>query len=229
LPYLSCNNTDWSSGATCIDDDQHPHNWTTNDNGLEEIGTWEYDEVGLTLTEQDCASQHHDQSCSESSGHHEGIYVNNSYPRYSTQDYWFNHVLHWSKDVAMIGKFQTTLVTAFTIAWVIVFIYFSKFFTAFRKVVYFTPSFPYIILIACLTGSLALEGSKEGIKEFLIPDFAKLKNIKIWRDAVIQVSMGEINIGDVYTPKSSFSTLIVRNFPCRTLKISKASLVVMGS
>ena len=73
----------------------------------------------------------------------------------------------------------------------IIYVAYLRFHAAFvfilHQVVYFTPSFPYIILIACLTGSLSLEGSKEGIKKFLIPDFSKLKEIKIWRDAVTQV------------------------------------------
>ena len=63
-----------------------------------------------------------------------GIYANDDYKRYSTQDFWFNKTLNWSHSAEESGKVQIHLLYALLVAWICVFVYFSKYFKSFRKV-----------------------------------------------------------------------------------------------
>lgn len=47
------------------------------------------------------------------------------------------------------------------------------------QVVYFTATFPYVVLITLLIRGLTLEGAAYGIKYFLIPDFTKLAQAQV--------------------------------------------------
>ena len=46
------------------------------------------------------------------------------------------------------------------------------------KVVYFTATFPYLVLVVLLIRALTLEGAIMGIKFYLIPEWSRLKDIK---------------------------------------------------
>lgn len=55
------------------------------------------------------------------------------------------------------------------------------------KVVYFTATAPYVLLIALLSYGLYLPGSDKGIEYFLVPQWEELLNYNVWVEAAIQV------------------------------------------
>jgi len=55
------------------------------------------------------------------------------------------------------------------------------------KVVYFTATFPYFILIALLVQGCLLPGATKGLKFLFIPDWSKLLEIQPWRKAAEQM------------------------------------------
>ena len=57
------------------------------------------------------------------------------------------------------------------------------------KAAYLTVPMPYLLLTCLLIKGLTLEGSMDGLIYFLKPDFSKLKNLKLWQDAVGQIIM----------------------------------------
>ena len=55
------------------------------------------------------------------------------------------------------------------------------------QVVYFTATFPYVILIALLVRGVTLPGATIGLEKLFIPDFTRLQDIQVWKDAASQM------------------------------------------
>eukprot|EP00088_Acartia_fossae_P002002 TRINITY_DN10790_c0_g1_i1.p1 TRINITY_DN10790_c0_g1~~TRINITY_DN10790_c0_g1_i1.p1 ORF type:complete len:615 (-),score=33.84 TRINITY_DN10790_c0_g1_i1:508-2088(-) len=55
------------------------------------------------------------------------------------------------------------------------------------KVVYFTATFPYVVLLILLVNGLTLPGAIQGVKFLFVPDWAKLGNLSVWLAAAGQV------------------------------------------
>eukprot|EP00095_Tigriopus_kingsejongensis_P002918 maker-scaffold336_size202805-snap-gene-1.54 protein:Tk02918 transcript:maker-scaffold336_size202805-snap-gene-1.54-mRNA-1 annotation:"low quality protein: sodium- and chloride-dependent glycine transporter 2-like" len=90
-------------------------------------------------------------------------------------------------DFGNIGIIKWDLLLSLFVSWTIVFLCLSKGIKSSGKVVYFTATFPYLILIVLLIRGLFLEGAWEGIKFFFIPDWEKLLDITVWRLAAEQM------------------------------------------
>merc|ERR1711936_113985 len=55
------------------------------------------------------------------------------------------------------------------------------------KVVYFTATFPYVVLVILLIKAATLPGAYDGIKFYLVPDLSRLSDIKVWEAAAVQI------------------------------------------
>ena len=55
------------------------------------------------------------------------------------------------------------------------------------KVAYFTSLFPYLVLLSLAVRGLSLPGAGRGVAYYLSPDWARLRNTKLWVDAATQV------------------------------------------
>ncbi|GAB1606135.1 sodium- and chloride-dependent glycine transporter 2-like [Argonauta hians] len=73
------------------------------------------------------------------------------------------------------------------LSWIIVIACLYKGVKSSGKVVYFTATFPYIILIILLIRGCTLEGAIKGIKKFIIPDWNKFSDLEMWVDAAGQM------------------------------------------
>ena len=56
-----------------------------------------------------------------------------------------------------------------------------------QKVVYFTATFPYVILIALLIRGATLPGAVKGIEYLFIPKWERLLDYNVWRKAAEQM------------------------------------------
>ena len=60
-------------------------------------------------------------------------------------------------------------------------------FYVYLQVVYFTATFPYVILIALLVRGVTLDGAIDGLYYLVLPDWNKLLEIDVWKAAANQM------------------------------------------
>ncbi|XP_078487245.1 sodium-dependent proline transporter [Ciona intestinalis] len=107
----------------------------------------------------------------------------------SSEEYWRNRVLRINKSDGIDdpGTVLWDLVLCLLLAWLIVFFCLIKGVKSSGKVVYFTATFPYIILIILLVRGCTLEGARKGIVFYVTPKWEKLQTAKVWKDAATQI------------------------------------------
>ncbi|GCB67228.1 sodium- and chloride-dependent neutral and basic amino acid transporter B(0+)-like [Scyliorhinus torazame] len=114
------------------------------------------------------------------------IYVPHQGP---SEQYWDKVVLRRARSMDETGEIVWYLALCQLLVWLMVGAALSKGIKSSGKVVYFTATFPYVILTILLIRGLTLEGAYKGI-EFYIgsqSDFSKLTDAQVWKDAATQI------------------------------------------
>ncbi|XP_072023951.1 LOW QUALITY PROTEIN: sodium- and chloride-dependent neutral and basic amino acid transporter B(0+)-like [Amphiura filiformis] len=104
-----------------------------------------------------------------------------------SEEFYRNGMLHDSGSIEESGYVIWQLALCLLLAWLIVFLCLAKGIKSSGKVVYFTATFPYIVLFILLIRGLTLPGFKDGIIFFITPRWELLKNPKVWKDAAVQI------------------------------------------
>ncbi|KAL4230196.1 neurotransmitter:sodium symporter [Mactra antiquata] len=106
-----------------------------------------------------------------------------------SDEYWTRFVLrlHESDGIDNINGISLKNVICLFFAWVLIFFCIMKGVKSSGKVVYFTATFPYVLLVVLLVRGLTLPGYKEGIEFYIIPEWDRLKDPKVWSDAATQI------------------------------------------
>ena len=115
----------------------------------------------------------------------------------AAEEYWNRKVLRVNNELTDIGaeKFtmdnlgplQWELFGCNVFAWVLVFVCIFKGVSSSGKAVYFTATFPYLVLVILVIFGATLDGAREGIDFYLRPDWSKLADGKVWSDAATQI------------------------------------------
>ncbi|XP_071086745.1 sodium- and chloride-dependent glycine transporter 2-like [Haliotis cracherodii] len=107
----------------------------------------------------------------------------------ASAEYWERYVLrvHEADGFEDMGGFSLKNAVTLFFAWILIFFCLMKGVKSSGKVVYFTATFPYVILIVLLIRGLTLPGYEKGIAFYMIPVPEKLKNAKVWGDAASQI------------------------------------------
>ncbi|XP_022708058.1 sodium-dependent proline transporter-like isoform X3 [Varroa jacobsoni] len=105
----------------------------------------------------------------------------------AAEQFWERHVLDLSPGIEHVGGLKWDLAVCLFISWAIVFFCLMQGVTSSGKVMYFTATFPYVMLTVLLIKGVTLDGAMLGIKYFLVPDFSKLTSLTIWQRAAEQV------------------------------------------
>ncbi|XP_078067342.1 sodium- and chloride-dependent neutral and basic amino acid transporter B(0+)-like isoform X2 [Mustelus asterias] len=106
-----------------------------------------------------------------------------------SEQYWDKVALYRSSSMEETGEIVWYLALCLLLAWFIVGAALSNGIKSSGKVVYFTATFPYVVLTILLIRGLTLKGAYKGI-EFYIgsqSDFSKLADAEVWKDAAIQI------------------------------------------
>uniref|UniRef100_A0A914VF53 Transporter n=1 Tax=Plectus sambesii TaxID=2011161 RepID=A0A914VF53_9BILA len=103
------------------------------------------------------------------------------------KEFWDHKVLGISSGISDVGGLRLELAIGLLLAWILCYLCIFKGVKWTGKVVYFTASFPYVMLICLLVRGLTLPGAATGLEFYLKPNFTKLLESKVWVDAVTQV------------------------------------------
>lgn len=116
----------------------------------------------------------------------------------STMYYWYYETLGASNNITTVGGIDWYLFGTLIVAWVVCFLCMSRGVESSGKVVYFTATFPYLLLVVLFFRGVTLPGAKEGILYYLTPKWSHLADPTVWRTAATQIfySLG-ISFGSV--------------------------------
>lgn len=117
-----------------------------------------------------------------------------------SKEFWENYVLQITPNMDDLGSLRVELLVALIVAWILVYFCLWKGIKSSGKVVYFTATFPYVVLVILLIRGVTLPGASKGIEFYLKPDWKKLVDAKVWAAAATQIfySLG-IGFGSLIT------------------------------
>jgi len=105
----------------------------------------------------------------------------------AVREYWEHRVLQITDGIHDLGTMRWELVGCLLVVWIVCY------FTVFQgtkstgKAMYFTATFPYIMLLILLIRGVTLPGASKGISYYLTPDVSRLGDPQVWIDAGTQV------------------------------------------
>lgn len=107
----------------------------------------------------------------------------------AAEEYWQYYALGMTNEtnIENVGSVRWHLTLCHLLAWIIVFLCIVKGVKSSGKVVYFTATFPYVVLFILFIRGVTLPGAGEGLKYYLTPQFDKMRDISVWNDAAIQI------------------------------------------
>ncbi|XP_054836618.1 sodium- and chloride-dependent glycine transporter 1 [Eublepharis macularius] len=104
-----------------------------------------------------------------------------------SEEYWRRYVLKLSDDIGNLGEVRLPLLGCLGVSWAVVFLCLIKGVKSSGKVVYFTATFPYVVLTILFVRGITLEGAVTGIMYYLTPQWDKILDAKVWGDAASQI------------------------------------------
>ncbi|TVK90544.1 Sodium- and chloride-dependent GABA transporter 2 [Bagarius yarrelli] len=102
-------------------------------------------------------------------------------------EFWERRILGLSGGIEEIGNVRWELALCLLLAWTICYFCVFNGVKSTGKVVYFTATFPYLMLIVLLVRGLTLPGAASGITFYLYPDPTRLMDPQVWMDAGSQI------------------------------------------
>lgn len=104
-----------------------------------------------------------------------------------TQYYWYSRALSSSPGIEESGGMVWHLPLTLLLAWFIVFLCMMRGVQSAGKAVYFTATFPYIVLTIFFIRGVTLSGAGDGVAHMFKPQFDKLANPQVWMEAATQI------------------------------------------
>lgn len=145
-----------------------------------------FSSFSATLPWADCNHTWNTANCVDFSSNSEN-WTSTSKPTSPVIEFWENRVLGLTDGIHNLGTVRWELALCLLLAWVVCYFCIWKGVKSTGKVVYFTATFPYVMLIVLLVRGVTLPGAYEGIMYYLTPDFSRLTDPQVWMDAGTQI------------------------------------------
>uniref|UniRef100_A0A4W5KKI6 Solute carrier family 6 member 20 n=1 Tax=Hucho hucho TaxID=62062 RepID=A0A4W5KKI6_9TELE len=104
-----------------------------------------------------------------------------------TQYFFYRETLDISGSIEENGGIHMGQALCLLLAWMIVYLFIVKGVKSTGKVVYFTATFPYLVLIVYLIRGVTLHGAINGVKYMFTPKMEQLANPTTWINAATQI------------------------------------------
>uniref|UniRef100_A0A3Q3XMR5 Transporter n=1 Tax=Mola mola TaxID=94237 RepID=A0A3Q3XMR5_MOLML len=103
------------------------------------------------------------------------------------REFWERRILNVTGSPEELGNMRWELALCLLLSWVVCYFCVWKGVKSTGKVVYFTATFPYVMLVVLLVRGLTLPGALDGVKFYLYPDPTRLADPQVWMDAGTQI------------------------------------------
>nr|XP_054750074.1 sodium- and chloride-dependent taurine transporter-like [Lytechinus pictus] len=103
------------------------------------------------------------------------------------QEFWEHNVLHLSPGLDEMGSVVWHLAVSLLVAWILCYFCIWKGVKWTGKVVYFTATFPYVMLTVLLIRGVTLPGAADGLLFYVKPDLSRLTDGQVWMDSGTQI------------------------------------------
>ncbi|XP_059181411.1 sodium- and chloride-dependent betaine transporter-like [Centropristis striata] len=120
------------------------------------------------------------------------------------EEFWNRRVLRAS-DRPFVGNINWDLALCLLIAWVLCYLCVFKGIKYMGKVVYFTATFPYLLMIILFFRGVTLPGAWQGIRYYLMPDFSRIAQPDVWFDAAFHIFFSYSMCSGVLTSLGSYN------------------------
>ncbi|XP_060937979.1 sodium- and chloride-dependent transporter XTRP3A-like [Limanda limanda] len=104
-----------------------------------------------------------------------------------TQYFFYRETLDISSSIEVNGGIRTSQALLLLLAWTISYLFIIRGIKSTGKVVYFTATFPYVVLLIYLIWGFTLHGAVNGVKYMFTPKMEQLANPTTWINAATQI------------------------------------------
>ncbi|NOQ71139.1 MAG: hypothetical protein GQ574_03995 [Crocinitomix sp.] len=101
-------------------------------------------------------------------------------------NYFVTDILNLSPSIDETGTIQLPILIALIVSYVLILLSLRKGIKSMSKVIKYTATAPFIILIILLIRALTLPGASDGLNAFFVPDWSQLGNPELWQAAISQ-------------------------------------------
>lgn len=105
----------------------------------------------------------------------------------ATSYFWYRSALNVSSGLDSAGGLQWKMLLCLIFSWSIVYACIWKGIKSSGKVVYFTATFPYIVLLIFFVRGITLRGAVDGLLHMYTPKIERLADPQVWLDAATQI------------------------------------------
>ncbi|KAJ3605850.1 hypothetical protein NHX12_027893 [Muraenolepis orangiensis] len=102
-------------------------------------------------------------------------------------EFWERRALSISGGIEEVGSVRWEILLCAVAVWVTCYFCIWKGVRSTGKVVYFTATFPYVMLLILLIRGLTLPGALNGVRFYLLPEPSRLMDPQVWMDAGSQI------------------------------------------
>uniref|UniRef100_A0A7N8XT00 Transporter n=1 Tax=Mastacembelus armatus TaxID=205130 RepID=A0A7N8XT00_9TELE len=114
-------------------------------------------------------------------------WINQTNSTSAATEFWERRVLAISAGIEEIGSIRWDVLLCLIVMWIICYFCIWKGVKSTGKVVYFTATFPYVMMLILLIRGLSLPGALQGVVFYLLPEPSRLTDPQVWMEAGAQI------------------------------------------